>query len=101
MILIVEYEFKNISSAAQTLHPLDIELGGKTGTLVAAGFDSSYPFAKDAATWTRLKKKVTLGIQPGDTRSVTYVFGVVSKDASVWKLMYNGIQIAELKPEKN
>jgi hypothetical protein len=99
MTLIVECEFKNVSVTTQTFHPLDIELGGKAGALVAAGVGSSYPFAKDAPTWDRLRKKVAWSVEKGGTRTLTYVFGV-SKDASVWKLMYHGIQVAELKPEK-
>jgi hypothetical protein len=98
-ILIVEYEFKNNSAVAQPFHPMDVRLGGEAGTLVAVGLDSGYPFAKDAAAWDRLRKKSTFGIQAGDTRSVTYVFRLVSKNESVWKLMYNDTQIANLEPQ--
>ena len=106
MMLIAECQFTNTSAADQTFHPLDIELSGKSGTLVAVGLGSlrlgSLPFAKDVATWDKLRKKRFWPLEKGKTEEniITYVF-VVSKDASSWKLMYHGTQIAELKPEKN
>lgn len=76
-----------------------MELDGNVGTLMAAGIASSYPFAKDAATWDRLRKTVVWSVKPGDGGgSFSYIFGVPRKDPSVWKLMYYGIQIAELRP---
>lgn len=101
VILMAHCTFDYTSAATQTFHPLDMELDGNVGALMAAGIASSYPFAKSAATWDRLRKTVVWRVKQGDGGgSVSYVFGVPKKNPSVWKLMYHGIQIAELKPEK-
>jgi hypothetical protein len=98
-LLVVECNFKNISASTQTFYPLEVQLAGKAGALVALGVGSSYPFAKNAVAWDKLRRKVVWSVEKGDTRTLTYVFGVL-KDTSVWKLMYDRTEIADLSPKR-
>ncbi len=86
-----------------TFNPLQVELAEKAGPLVAAGSEGSYVFAKNAASWENSEsslRSIQGGKFPsGETWEFGYVFAV-SKETSVWKLVYHGIQIAEVKPEK-
>lgn len=96
-ILVVRCDFANISSPTESFRPLDVRLSGSDNELLAAG-TGTYPFGKGAATWERLRKEFTWSLS-GTPRALTYVFGVPN-DAPVYQLTYEGIQIAELHPEK-
>jgi hypothetical protein len=98
-VLLVHCNFKNTSGSQQVFHPIDVDLADKAGGLMAFGSASSYPFAKDEATWARLKKKVVWKFDPDKTPEATYVF-LVLKGATSWKLMYHQVQIAEITPDK-
>jgi hypothetical protein len=97
-VLVVHCKFTNVSPAGQTFHPLDVRLSWSDNALVAAG-TGSYPFAKDAAAWARLRKELTWTLAFRHPQTMVYVFGA-PKDASVYQLTYEGIQIAEVHPKK-
>lgn len=99
-LLVVECEFKNTSDAPQTMRPLDVSVSGVPAELVAAGVDSSYPFAKDAKIWAKLRKKLAWTINKGQSRTVTYVFGL-GRAPAVIELRYHGARIAEVNPTKS
>jgi hypothetical protein len=102
-LLVVYCRFKNISAVTHTFNPLQAELAEKASPLVAVGSEGSYVFAKNAASWEKLRKLPAINtggkFPSGETWKFGYIFAV-SKGTSVWKLMYHGIQIAEIKPEQ-
>lgn len=95
-MLVVQCRFANVSASPENFHPLDVRFNGSDSALVAAG-TGTYPFAKAASTWDRLRKELMWSLGSEDTRSLVYVFEV-PKDAANYRLMYNGVQIAELHP---
>jgi hypothetical protein len=102
-LLVVYCKFKNVSAVTHIFNPLQVELADKAGPLVAAGSQGSYVFAKNADSWDKLRKlpEINTGgkFPSGGTWEFGYIFGV-SKDTSVWRLMYHGIQIAEVHPKR-
>jgi hypothetical protein len=97
-VLIARCTFENTSESTQTFFPLEINVDGNDGTLVAVGAGVDYPFAKDAPTWERLRKASSSAwsLRKGTPDTLIYVFGVAADTPTrKLKLMYQGSQIAQ------